>query len=64
MDKAKFPHNKFKATYKVADRSAPTTSVDGTFELIDTNIIVKMWIPFNKKIHFDPGTQDPTGINI
>ena len=63
LDKHKFPLTKMIGTYKVPDRSAPTTSIDGTFELIDTNIIVKKWIPFNKKITFNPGTQDPTGIN-
>jgi len=63
MDKTKFPHNTMIGSYRVPDRSAPTASYDGTFELIDTNIIFKKWIPFNKKIRFDPGTQDPTGIN-
>ena len=38
-------------------------SIDGTNELIDTNVIFKKWIPFNKKINFMPGTGSPTNIN-
>ncbi|KAJ1467578.1 hypothetical protein T484DRAFT_1755759 [Baffinella frigidus] len=49
LDKTKFPSTKLIATLKIPDRSAPTTSVDGTFELIDSNVIFKKWIPFNKK---------------
>ena len=43
--------------------SAPTTSVDGTFELIDTNVIFKKWIPFAKKLCFVPDTNSPTNVN-
>ena len=60
LDKCKYPACKFLGTYKVPDRSAPTTSIDGTFELIDANVIFKKWIPFNKKINFMPGTNTPT----
>ena len=63
LDKRKFPNSKLLATYRVPDRSAPTMSVDGTNELIDTNFIIKKWIPFNKKITFMPGTRAPTNIN-
>ena len=56
LDKRKFPSSKLLGTYKVPDRSAPTLSVDGNFELIDTNVIIKKWIPFDKKIIFMPGT--------
>jgi len=63
LDKRKFPSSKLLGTYKVPDRSAPTLSVDGNFELIDTNVIIKKWIPFDKKIIFMPGTKAPTNIN-
>ena len=43
--------------------SAPTTSVDGTFALIDTNVIIKKWIPFDKKIVFRSATRTPTNLN-
>ncbi len=46
-DKTKFPSIKFLGSHKVADRSAPTTSVYGTFELIDTNLIFKLLINKN-----------------
>jgi hypothetical protein len=38
LDKTKFPHTKQIGTYRLPDRSAPTMSVDGAFELIDSNI--------------------------
>ena len=63
LDKRKFISTKLLGTYRVPDRSAPTTSIDGTFELIDTNVIIKKWIPFNKKIIFNPTTRSPTNIN-
>ena len=37
LDKKKVPATKLIGTYRVPDRSAPTTSVDVTFELIDTS---------------------------
>ena len=63
LDKSKYPSSKFIGTYKVPYRSAPTISIDGTFELIDTNVLIKKWIPFNKKIIFNPGTRAPTQLN-
>ena len=63
LDKRKYPSTKMLGTYRVPDRSAPTLSVDGNFELIDTNVIVKKWIPFDKKIVFTPGTRAPTNLN-
>ncbi|KAJ1475981.1 hypothetical protein T484DRAFT_1826358, partial [Baffinella frigidus] len=63
LNKSNFPTAKLIGTYKVPDVSAPTMSVDGNFELIDTNVIIKKWIPFNKKIKFLDGTNDPTNIN-
>ena len=63
LDKRKFASTKLLGTYRVPDRSAPTTSVDGTFELIDTNVIIKKLIPFNPKITFFPGTRAPTNLN-
>jgi len=63
LEKSKFRSTKLLGTYRVPDRSAPTTSVDGTSELIDTNVIIKKWLPFNKKITFMPGTRTPTNIN-
>jgi hypothetical protein len=63
LDKRKYSSTKMLGTYRVPDRSAPTTSIDGTFELIDTNVIIKKWIPFDKKIIFSPGTRAPTNLN-
>ena len=63
LDKRKIPSSKLLGTYRVPDRSAPTMSVDGTNELIDTNVLIKKWIPFNKKMIFMPGTRSPTNIN-
>ena len=63
LDKSKYAATKLLGTYRVPDRSAPTLSVDGTNELIDTNVIIKKWIPFDKKIKFMPGTSAPTNIN-
>ena len=62
LDKRKFASSKLLATYRVPDRSAPTTSIDGTFELIDTNVLIKKWIPFDKKIVFMPTTRAPTNL--
>ncbi|KAJ1469182.1 hypothetical protein T484DRAFT_1754626, partial [Baffinella frigidus] len=60
LDKSKFSSTKLIATLKIPDRSAPTTSVDGTFELIDGNVIFKKWIPFNKKlVFFDKDSNSP-----
>ena len=63
LNKRVIPSSKLLGTYRVPDRSAPTVSVEGNFELIDTNVLVKKWIPFDKKIQFVPGTRAPTNIN-
>ena len=63
LDKVKYPSSKFIGTFKIPDRSAPTMSIDGTNELIDSNVIVKKWIPFNKKIMFLPDSNTPTNVN-
>ena len=63
LDKTKIQSSKLIGTYKIPDRSAPTLSVDGSFELIDSKVIVKKWIPFNKKISFLQDTNSPTNIN-
>ena len=52
LDRNTFPSTKFLGTYKIPDVSAPTTSIDGTFELIDSKILFKKWIPFKRKIKF------------
>ena len=62
LDKTQFPSTKFLGSYKIPDRSAPTMSVDGNFELIDSNLIFKKWIPFEKKICFVAGTQSPSNL--
>jgi hypothetical protein len=63
LDKTKFPHTKYLGMAKLPDRSAPTASIDGTFELIDSNIIWKKWIPFEKKIKFkQQSSNEPMNI--
>ena len=52
LDKNEISSTQFLGTYKIPDRSAPTMSVDGTNELIDSNLIFKKWIPYVKKIKF------------
>ncbi|KAJ1463805.1 hypothetical protein T484DRAFT_3650080 [Baffinella frigidus] len=63
LNRTNYPSAKLIGTYTVPDVSAPTMSVDGNFELIDTNVLIKKWIPFNKKIKFLDGTNAPTNIN-
>ena len=63
LDKTKYPSAKLIKTLKIPDRSAPTTSIDGTFELIDSNVIFKHDIPFSKKIVFPAGTSVAGNVN-
>jgi hypothetical protein len=63
LDKNTFPTTKFLGTYKIPDVSAPTMSVDGTNELIDSKIMFKKWIPFNRKINFLLGdNREPSNV--
>lgn len=63
LDKDMFPQTKYLGAYKIPDRSAPTASIDGTSELIDSNLIFKKWIPFTRKIKFKQNnSNEPTSI--
>jgi hypothetical protein len=63
LDKANFPSTKYLGSYKIPDRSAPTAGIDGTYELIDSNLIFKKWIPFARKIKFKASnSNEPTNI--